>query len=176
MGRDYQAVEYQSFLSVTSPTRDPKLRVEVRAIWGSKESARKLLDSLLIDYSTEDIHNGDTFTGWEKGSALQAEAALRLLYYFPKESAPLIAARLRTFDVEDAGDDRKRYTRREVRNGVRTSEFIAAVAWSKDPAIRDALSTIAKRTEDHYILKPSIPRGHRRVTKKFMELNARVRA
>jgi len=159
MGRGYQAVRYQAVrhalrgdIVINSPTRDAKLCAEVRAIWASKDPARRLLDSLLTDYATEGVWNGHSLDDWDDGSNLQVESALRLLYYFPLETVPLIAARLRSFDVvvkkDDPGDDE--WTRRQVRNGVRTDEFIEAVAWcrSREPVIQEALAEIAKRTND----------------------------
>jgi hypothetical protein len=76
---------------------------------------------------------------------------MRLLYYFPKEFAPVIAARLRGFDVTDAGDDK--WMLREVKNGARTSEFIEAVAWCDEPNVRAALGDVARRSNDAQIKK-----------------------
>jgi hypothetical protein len=71
-----------------------ELRERVCALWSSKDPAKKLLDSLLLDYATEGRFNGKSLDGWDEESNYQIEAAVRLLYYFPKETAPLIAARL----------------------------------------------------------------------------------
>jgi hypothetical protein len=90
--------------------------------------------------------------GWYVGSNLQVEAVLRLLYYYPKETAPLIAARLRSFDVSDTGGVLERWTKREARNGVRTDEFIKAVRWSREPVIRDALAGLARRASDRGVI------------------------
>ncbi|HKB36347.1 MAG TPA: hypothetical protein VKD72_07835, partial [Gemmataceae bacterium] len=93
--------------------------------------------------------------GWDEGSDFQIQAALRLLYYFPQETAPLIATRLRSFDVQKAGDSAWR--KREVKNGVRTADFIKAVSWCKAPPIKDALADIARRTNDPDI-KAELPK------------------
>src|SRR5581483_2209342 len=103
-GREYHAARY--FVSLTailrSPTHDAKLCADVRAMWGGKDPAKKLFDSLRADYATEGIPNGNGLPhGWSTASRLQEGAALRLLYYFPKESAPLIAARLEKLYVAE---------------------------------------------------------------------------
>jgi hypothetical protein len=162
VGRPYRAVQYvpSGTIGITSPVKDRQLRERVRAIWASKDPARKLLDSLLTDYATEGKYNGKSLDGWDDGSDYQTKAAMRLLYYFPEETVPLIAARLRSFDVRDpdnpgekANEEERdayltRWEKREVRNGVRTKEFIKAVSWCRAPAIQQALADLAKRTDD----------------------------
>jgi len=153
VGRPYHAVRYQptAIIMINSPLERKALRDHVRAIWSSDDPAKMLLDSLLLDYATEGLFNGRSLDGWSEGSDLQVQSALRLLYYFPKETAPLIAARLRALDVKDAGYDD--FMKRDVKNGVRAVDFIKAVAWCKEPAIQEALADIAKRTNDSQILK-----------------------
>src|SRR5262249_29956563 len=74
-------------------------------------------------------------------------AALRLLYYFPKEVAPLVAGRLRKLDV--GRDDKEHtYTNRCVANGVEAEKFLKAVAWSEDPDVRAAVGATFKRAKD----------------------------
>jgi hypothetical protein len=159
VGRDYLAVHYVPTLSIVvySPTRDKYLREQVRAIWSDPNPAKKVLESLLTDYATEGIYNGKTMNGWDQGSRFQVRAATRLLYYYPREAAPFIAARLRSFDVKKAAD----LDRREVKNGVRTDEFIKAISWSAAPEIQDALADIAKRTDDPDI-KAALPQRQKR--------------
>jgi HEAT repeat protein len=150
VGRRYDAVRYQptAMIVLGSPVLSKELRERVRALWSGKDPAKMLLDSLLIDYATEGIFNGETLDGWYDGSNVQVEAAMRLLYYFPKETASLTAARLRSFDVQKAESADDGWMKREVKNGVRTDEFIKAVAWCTVPAIQEALADIAKRTND----------------------------
>jgi HEAT repeat protein len=150
VGRRYRAVRYQptAIIVVNSPVESKDLRERVRALWSSKDPAQTLLNTLLMDYATEGIFNGKSLDGWHQGSDLQVSAAMRLLYYFPKESASLIAARLRSFDVQKAESADDRWMKREVKNGVGTVAFIKAVAWCTAPAIQDALADIAKRTND----------------------------
>jgi HEAT repeat protein len=157
VGRPYNTVTWQVFTIVTSPVVTKNLRTHVRALWESDDPATKLLDSLLIDYATEGIFNGDSLDGWDKGSDYQVQAALRLLYYFPKEAAPLIAARLRSFDVKEVKDKDARM-KREVNNGVRTVNFIRAVSWCQAPEIKKALADIGKRTDDPGIKELVIPK------------------
>jgi HEAT repeat protein len=162
VGRPYQAVRYQpsGMVLINSPVQSRQLRERVRAIWANKDPARMLLDSLLTDYATQGIYNGRTLDGWGEGSDRQIKSVLRLLYYFPEETAPLLAARLRSFDVRDRGRPpdtanekewnayRDRWANREVRNGVLTDEFIKAISWCRAPAIQKALADLAKRTDD----------------------------
>jgi HEAT repeat protein len=154
VGRPYRAVRYQptAMIVINSPVESKELCRRVRALWSSKDPAQKLFDSLLLDYTTEGIFNGDSLDGWSRGSDFQIQAVLRWLYYFPKETAPVIAGRLRSFDVRDAGP-LDGWMKREVKNGVRLIDFIKAVSWCKAPAIQEALADIAKRTDDPEIKK-----------------------
>jgi hypothetical protein len=101
VGRKYRAVRYQPTACVVlnCPSHDAKLCADVRAIWKAQDARRKLFDSLLADYATEGVFNGKSLDGWSEGSDFQCGAALRLLYYFPKEAAPLLANRLDKLDV-----------------------------------------------------------------------------
>jgi hypothetical protein len=169
VGRGYQAVRYQptACIVINSPTEDADLRKQVRAIWSSKAPAKKLFDSLLLDYATVgNYKEGDSFDEWGVGSGLQVAAAMRLLYYFPKEAAPMIARRLQALRVErtrPAGGSRSTdeewaaWTRREVANGARTVELVRAVSWCKERAVRDAVRSIFERTGDVDILLGALP-------------------
>lgn len=110
-----------------------------------------MLDSLLTDYATEGVFNGRSLDGWSEGSHFQIGAAVRLLYYFPDEAAPLIAARLRSLDVAAVTPDGS--MKRDVRNRVRTTEFITAVSWCRAAPVREALADLAARTDDPEITK-----------------------
>jgi hypothetical protein len=153
VGRPYMAVRYQPSLMivVNSMALDRGFRERARALWACENSAQKLLDSLLLDYATEGIFNGESLSGWGIGSNYQVQAAMRLLYYFPKETTPLIAGRLRSLDVADTkGAD---MMRREVKNGVETLDFIRAVSWCKDADVQEALRGIRSRATDPAIKK-----------------------
>jgi hypothetical protein len=79
------------------------LRDRVREIWKSDDPSKRLLDSLLLDYATEAVTSkGESHHTGRLASKYQIEAAVRLLYYFPKETSPLIAARLQALDVKAA--------------------------------------------------------------------------
>ena len=103
VGRGYQALRYQptACIVVNSPVEDANFREHVRKIWSSDDPVRKLLDSLLLDYATEGVPQGPSSDGWSISSSLQSQAALRILYYFPKETAGLISERLRGLDVRE---------------------------------------------------------------------------
>src|SRR5262249_10867554 len=148
VGRPYRCVRYQptAIIIINSPIEDADLPDELRAIWSSEDPTKRFLDSLLTDYATEGVFNGETLDGWVQASELQCRAGLRLLYYVPKETAPFIAARLRSFDVKAAEGGLDGWTRREVRNGARTDYFIKAVKWCKEPAIEQALRDLKRRT------------------------------
>lgn len=146
---------------IISPTSFPEISNSLREAWSSNDSRAKLLHSLLLDYSARGIFNGVSLDEWSNGSKLQVGAALRLLYYFPEETAPLIAKRLKSLDVLCHGwpakgsfnrDQLAAEAKREVANGVRTKDFIKAVAWSDLPEIREAIMDIARRSDDSEIL------------------------
>ena len=86
-GRSYSAVRYQPSNNtvINSPVRSKELRDRVGAVWSSADPAKRLLDSLLLDYSTQGIFSGRSLDGWDQGSTFQIQAAIRLLYYFPDE-------------------------------------------------------------------------------------------
>jgi hypothetical protein len=153
-GRRYRAVRYQpsANIVINSPTHDPRLRAAVRAAWASKDPVRKLFDSLLADYATEGIFNGTSLDGWSFGSEFQCGAALRLLYYFPKESAPLVAGRL-----DKLGVGRGEYIPRAVANRVRSEQFVNAVAWCREPAVRASVAGVFKRADDFSSLMAALP-------------------
>lgn len=176
VGRPYKAVRYQPTACVVlnSPTEDAELCRMVREIWTSDNPRRMLFDSLLRDYSSEGIYHGNSLDVWDIGSTFQCEAALRLLYYFPHESAQLIADRLAAMDVasrdlsagpnETKEQARERtyahlaeWTAREVKNGVRTADFVRAVAWSSHPIVRNAITDVFRRTNDEEIMLAAVP-------------------
>jgi hypothetical protein len=88
---------------------------------------------------------------------MQIDAALHLLYYFPKEAASPIAKRLRTMDVKSTGKEINDYIKQVVANGVRTSDFIKVAATSTLPEIRDAVRDIFLRTDDVAIMLATLP-------------------
>jgi hypothetical protein len=149
VGRSYSAVRYQptACIVLNSPVHSPEYRALVREMWESPDPEQALLSSLLVDYSTQGNFNGWSLDGWGVGSDLQCGAAMRLLYYFPEESAALIAVRLGKLDVTH-GEGLDPFMNREVKNGVETEDFIKAVAWTSDQRIRKELALIAKKSLD----------------------------
>jgi len=159
VGRSYQAVRYQptAIIILNSPAHRKEFRECIRGIWSSMDSAKKLLDSLLLDYATEGIFNGSSLDGWALGSELQVESAMRLLYYFPVESAPMIAERLKRMDVRNPKPGNGSSMKREVANGARTTDLLKAINWCKEPLIREALFEIFERTDDAYVVSAVLP-------------------
>lgn len=149
----YHCVEYipTGIISITSPVEDQELCKKVRGEWAKKVPAENLRERLLKQYQTKPVFNGKSLDDWSEGSDLQIEAALRLLYYYPKHGVPLVVARLKALDVAKPGQADDAWMLREVRNGVRTVEFIKAVVWCEHPEIRAALADVKKRTTDQQI-------------------------
>jgi hypothetical protein len=155
VGRSYQAVRYQptKCIVLNCPAHDPRMRAEVQAIWKSRDARRMLFDSLRADYATETNYESDW---WDTAGNFQCGAALRLLYYFPRESAPLVADRLGKLDV-GSSENLDTFRRRCVANGLRATYFIKAVAWCKEPPVRDALVGVFKRAEDVESMLAALP-------------------
>jgi hypothetical protein len=131
--RGYSAVRYQptACLVINSPVEDRKLAGEVRAIWSDTPDAKKLLDSLLIDFHTR---------GRERSEQFQVGAAMRLAYYFPKESSQIIADRLKGLDVTTTD-----FQEQWANNRVRATDLIEVVRWSSDERISAAVAELSKR-------------------------------
>ena len=169
VGRGYNAVRYQptACIVINSPTEDANLREQVRKIWSSDDPARKLLDSLLLDFATEGVFQGPSLDSWSLGSQLQAQAAVRMLYYYPEETATLVSERLRRLDVRRTAahgngsrateEEMGAYIRREVANGVRADDFIKAVSWCRESEVRKTIRVIFTTTTDVDILLAALP-------------------
>jgi hypothetical protein len=159
VGRRYQAVRYQptAIIVINSPVENQPLAKAVRDIWSSTNSAQRLLDSLLFDYTTKGVFYGRSLDFWDTGSELQIGAALRMAFYFPQETGGMIAERLKSLDVNAASGSITNHIRREVANGVRTKDFIKTVARSSEPRINQELLDIFKRTSDVEILLAALP-------------------
>ena len=160
VGRPYSAVRYQPTLLVflNSPLARRQLLDALRAIWSSDNPHQKLFDSLLLDYSTEGKFNGDSLDGLSEGGDFQIAAAMRLLYYYPKQFAPVIVERLKKLDVKAEGDGS---SWRDVANGLYTVQFLESLSWCKEPAVDKAMFEIFERTDDARIrltLLPSVKR------------------
>lgn len=149
VGRRYEAVRYQptATIMINSPTHDPMIAKQVRTIWSGKDCRQQLYDSLLLDYSTEGIFNGTSLDGWGIASDLQCESAMRLLYYFPAAATNLLARRLDALNVgRDVSLDDNMF--RSVSNGVVADDFLHALVWSEEPAIKTSIWEIFERTDN----------------------------
>jgi hypothetical protein len=142
---------------VTSPVQDRALAQQVRAAWSSPTQSRMLFNSLLADFATRLIGPDIEGIGMWRATQAQCSAAMRLLYYFPKQSVSVIVERLNYLDVTGHHPaDGARYSDAEPRafektllaNGVGAYEFITAVGWCKEPSVQRALRRIYLRTTD----------------------------
>jgi hypothetical protein len=150
-GRRYLPVRPQptNCIYLNRPSRDPEFRALVRKAWED----RPLLQSLLLDWSTRGVPGSKPSAGWILASDLQAAAAMRLLYYYPDEAGPMIAARIQSLDAGPVDDASVRI----ARNGVYLDSLIGAVSWSTRPEVRDAVVDLMKRTRDPSVFRSGIP-------------------
>src|SRR5436190_16040280 len=79
-----------------------------------------------------------------------------MIYYFPDETAEMIADRLARLDVRKV-DDVTNHIAREVANGVRVEGFIKSVTQSSAPAVQRELFNIFNRTGDPELLLAVLP-------------------
>jgi hypothetical protein len=167
--RPYQAIRYQptACIVINSPTENAALCEKVRRIWSSRDAGQRLFDSLLLDYATEgNYKKGDSFDEWSVGSDFQVGAISRLLYYFPKETVPLVERRLRGLRVEstklpgsaaDADKELQVWAQREVANGAHTVDLLQAVSWCREPPVRQAVHAVFERAGSADILIAALP-------------------
>ena len=157
VGRPYSAVRYQpsGIIVINSPPGEKSLATRVRSIWSHQLAKQSLLNSLLLDYATEAITDGKSLDGLGRASYFQCGAAMRLLYYFPKESSEFIAERLRKLDVRGgrngsvySDSQLKDYMQRELENKVGTVDFLKAVAWCRQPVVLKEVQSVFERTTD----------------------------
>jgi hypothetical protein len=151
INRPYQAGRYQSTggVVINSSAHDVKIAEVVRSVWVGKNPRRRLFESLLIDFHTRGSD--------ERGSSerLQIGAAIRLLYYFPKEAGPVVARRLRRLEVTDEPDPDSREG--FERNGIWADELLRAVTFSSHSQVRRELVSIFRRTIDSEIALATLP-------------------
>lgn len=151
VGRPYTAARYQmtSCTVLNSPVEDAVYRGRVRSIWAPGDPTRTLFESLWTDYRTTGMPRGPDRVGSNFGSRFQTGAVVRLLYYFPDESAPVIAARLNGLDVGKAAEGSGEGVRQVIANGgVWADELVEAAAWCTEPTVRAAVRGIFRRTTD----------------------------
>jgi hypothetical protein len=168
-------------IMISSPVHNPSIARAVRAIWSPKVSgertgengtgtdgqaaiAQNLLDSLLFDYATQSVKsNFEHVDNASLTSGLQVGAAMRLLYYFPKQSAALIARRLesQTKAIEQAvGLDRIAADAAAAvsdRTNCVAVDFVKAVSWSPVPRIRAVMHSVFQHSSDGDMLLAALP-------------------
>jgi hypothetical protein len=156
VGRGYQAIVPDSTFRVyiASPSNNAAMRDRLLRLWLSDDPVKHVFNSLLLDYSTRGSDK-DRENCW-RACRFQTSAIRRLPYYFPKETAPLIARRLQALRVDGPGyehpwlgmDRKLAWERREMENGGDTEGLIRAANWCEIPAVRKAIQDICERTED----------------------------
>jgi hypothetical protein len=163
-GRGYEAARYQPSggMVINSPTGDPEIARAVREIWASADPTETVYHSLLVDHCSRGVRSQDyTKDTVGRASYLQTNSVMRLLYYFPRETAPIVAARLRSLDVRKTGPgggsvhtpaELDQFLKREETNGVDTTEYIRAVNWCRIPEVRRELEAMFRRTGDPDVL------------------------
>jgi hypothetical protein len=132
---------------VISPVHGKKLRQQNQNIWKTKNPKQRLLESLLLDFSTRGILQWDSLDFWDIGSDFQIESTKRLLYYYPDVAVPLIIKRIEQLQ---ASDD---FFTDCVHNGLRSDNFVDSIAWSKNEKIKLALAKLAKNAKDNYLVR-----------------------
>jgi hypothetical protein len=147
----YRVARYQptAITIINSPTDDPALVKQVRAIWSAADPEQHLLDMLLLDFATtvrwpEDAtkeQRQEAVTAWFYPSG----AAMRLLYYFPAETGARVAQRL----TRKADDD---LIRRDSHR-----HLLEAVVWSDHPAVRREVMTVFRETMEPRIFLICLP-------------------
>jgi hypothetical protein len=142
--RPYNAFRYQptACYHLNSTVVDKTLAAEVRAIWDKSEYRQELLDSLMVDLHTREAES----------VFLEAEAATRLLYYFPQATEDLIVARLKGLDISAADASEQ-----VEPTDMLTDDFLRGVSWSSQPKIRAELLEIFRRTTDPQTLLAAMP-------------------
>ena len=129
--RPYAAVRYQpsGLAVVNSPAREPRLAAAARRMWDVPDHRAALFRRLLVDFHSRGART------W----SFEVGASMRLLHYFPVESAPLIVRRL-----EDSGMPLH-------------PELMQAVAWCQTPEVREALRAIARESDEKAIVIACTP-------------------
>jgi len=132
---------------VVSPVRSKKLREQIRSIWKTENPKQKLLESLMLDYSTRGILQWESLDFWDIGNDFQIESTKRLLYYYPDVAVPLLVERIGQLQ---ASDD---FVADCVHNGLRSDNFVDSIAWSKNETIKTALAKLAKNAKENDLIR-----------------------
>ena len=129
-------------LLVISPVHRKALRQKIQKIWKTENPRQKLLESLLLDYSTRGILQCDSLDFWGVGNDFQIESTKRLLYYYPDVAVPLLVERIGKLQTSDD------FMADCVHNGLRSDNFIDSIAWSKNQKLKIALTELAKNAKE----------------------------
>ncbi|MBC7815321.1 MAG: hypothetical protein IAG10_00310 [Planctomycetaceae bacterium] len=158
VGRPYIAVRYQmtACVVINSPTHDLAICERVRQIWRADDPQRIVFESLLRDFATEEFDEEGSPPEDEVHSSYELSAALRLLYYFPKESTEMVAAELRKLRVAGPEPEGMFIPKGEWSPSP-AAEFVRRVAWSREPAIRREIRRIFENTTNLDILLAALP-------------------
>ena len=132
---------------VVSPVCSKKLCKQIQKIWKTENPKQKLLESLLLDFSTRGILQWDSLDFWNIGNDFQIESTKRLLYYYPDVAVPLLVERIEKLQASDDS------TADRVHNGLRSDDFVDSVAWSKNETIKTALAKLAKNAKDYDLIQ-----------------------
>lgn len=132
---------------VISPVHRKKLRKQIQKIWNTENPKQKLLESLLLDFSTRGILQWDSLDFWGIGNDFQIESTKRLLYYYPEVAVSLIVERIEQLQATDD------FMEDCVHNGLRSDNFVDAIAWSKNEKIKTALAKLAKNAKENDLIR-----------------------
>lgn len=142
--RSYQSVRYQptACTVINSPVNEPILAKALIAMWNKIDCREELFRHLLIDFYTHGENN-----------YFQDGAAIRLLYYFPNESASIILERLDSFSSKMNDENKEQLNR----NNIEIASFIKSIAWSKISKIRKAIQRIVANSTEVDVVLNGIP-------------------
>ena len=128
--RTYQAAQYQptACTYIISPVHDVRLAQDVRAVWTSKEPTEMLYQSLLADCDAP----------WRLDLA---DALVRLGYYYPERSEPLL---LECVEKVEAAD------KKSAESIYETRRLISALLGSNNEKVRDRLFKLLQTGQDPY--------------------------
>ncbi|MBX3448609.1 MAG: hypothetical protein KF777_03565 [Planctomycetaceae bacterium] len=131
---------------VCSPVHRTRVRKRIRAVWASKNPRQKVLESLVLDFSTRGLLQMNSLDDWDIGNDFQIESTKRLLYYYPDIAVPIILDRIKSLQVSDNFFDDC------VRNGLAVDGFVDAIAWSQKGEIKSAMSGLARKATEKELL------------------------
>ncbi|HUE74698.1 MAG TPA: hypothetical protein VMP01_27770 [Pirellulaceae bacterium] len=131
---------------VCSPVHRKALRKQLASIWKSQHPRQKVLESLIVDFSTRGVLQMNSLDYWDIGNDFQIEATKRLLYYYPDVAVPLLVDRIKNLQTSDDNFDDC------IKNGLRSDNFVDAIAWSKNGEIKSALADLGRRAKENYLI------------------------